>query len=89
MTDNVEGFKICTFNCNGIGDGKKRKDVFEFLRKMECNIYCLQETHLTHNNTKFIRAAWGFDVILAGRESNRNGVAILFNNNLSRSYIIR
>ena len=81
MANGMEGFKICTFNCNGIADSKKRKDVFDFLRKLECNIYCLQETHLRESNTKFIRASWGFDIILSGRESNKNGVAILLNNN--------
>ena len=29
----------------------------------------------------FLSAAWGFNVWVAGSETNRNGVAILFNSN--------
>ena len=74
-------FDICTYNCNGINDNKKRKDVFDFLRQQKCNIYFLQETHLKYDDESFIRSCWGYDIWLAGSESNKNGVAILFNNN--------
>ena len=74
-------FKICSFNCNGLNNSSKRKDVFDFLRKKEANIYCLQETHLKTESENFIRASWGYNVWLCGSETNKNGVAILFNNN--------
>lgn len=74
------GFKIASFNCNGINDFKKRKDVFEFLRKQNNNIYFLQETHLPQKQENFIRSNWGYSVWLAGSDTNRNGVAILFSN---------
>ena len=34
-------FDMCTHNCNGIHDNKKRKDVFDVLRQQKCNIYGL------------------------------------------------
>ena len=77
MTDS---FKICSYNCNGLNDSKKRKDVFDFLRKKKADIYCLQETHLTAQSENFIRASWGYNVWLSGSDTNKNGVAILFNN---------
>ena len=40
-----EELKLFTFNVNGLGEFKKRKDVFDFLRKQSGNIYFLQETH--------------------------------------------
>ena len=40
-----EELKIVTFNTNGLGVFKKRKDVFDFLRKQSGNIFLLQETH--------------------------------------------
>ena len=77
----TNGFEICTFNCNGLNDTKKRQDVFNYLRNLECNIYCLQETHWKTDSEKFIRAAWGYNVWISGLDTNKNGVAILFNNN--------
>ena len=77
----VKGFRICSFNCNGINDFKKRKDIFEYLRNKDANIFFLQETHLPLKQENFIRSNWGYSVWLAGSETNRNGVAILFNNN--------
>ena len=77
----ANGFKICSFNCNGLNNYKKRKDVFDFLRTEKNNIYLLQETHLPHKNENFIRSAWGFSAFLAGCDTNKNGVAILFSNN--------
>ena len=39
-----EELKIVTFNTNGLGLFKKRKHVFDFLRKQSANIFLLQET---------------------------------------------
>jgi exonuclease III len=74
-------FKISTFNCNGLGNPKKRKDVFDFIRKKDWNIIFLQESHLLSSDEKFIRSCWGYEVIVCGNEHNKNGVTILFNNN--------
>ena len=43
MTDHKE-LKIITFNTNGLSDFRKRKDVFDFLRKHKGNLFLLQET---------------------------------------------
>ena len=40
----------------------------------------LQETHLAADSECFVRSGWGFDCYLSGVETNKNGVAILFNN---------
>ena len=63
-----------TFNCNGINDHRKRKDLFDHLRQL------LQETHLKFKAERFITSGWGFDCFLLGVNTNKNGVAILFNN---------
>ena len=73
-------FKICTFNCNRLNNHKKRKDVFDYLRQQKCDMSFLQETHVTVDSEHFVRSGWGFDCYLSGVETNRNGVAILFNN---------
>ena len=78
-------FKILSVNCNGIADDVKRRDVFDKLRQLDCNLYLLQETHLKESQELFIRAGWGFQVILAGNSSNAGGTAILFKNNFEFS----
>ena len=72
-------FKICSKNVKGIGDFKKRKDVFNYLRDQKQDIYLLQETHLKPEKENFIRSEWGYNIWLAGAATNSNGVAILFN----------
>ena len=72
---------ICSYNCNGLSEHKKRKDVFDLLRSKNYSIYLLQETHWPYEQENFIRSCWGFDVFCAGNSTNSNGVAILFSNN--------
>ena len=74
-------FKILSVNCQGLGDSKKRKDVFSYLRQKQCNIYCLQDTHFTPKLETYIRSEWGFDCYFNSYMSNSRGIAILFNNN--------
>ena len=70
--------KFVTFNANGLNDKQKRKDVFTYLRDLKSDIFLLQETHLTESQENFIRAEWGNELWVAGRETNKNGVAVLF-----------
>ena len=71
-------FRFGSLNVNGIGDNQKRRDVFNFLRECKLDIYFLQETHLKEQIENYIRASWGYELWLAGNETNKNGVAILF-----------
>ena len=43
-------------NCQGLGGLSKRKDVFNYLKQKKYSIYCLQDTHFTHKEEKYIRA---------------------------------
>ena len=79
--DTFETVNIISFNCNGLGAFRKRKDVFDFLRNENASIYLLQETHWKDKDENFIRSLWGYDCIVAGNDSNSKGVAILFKNN--------
>ena len=71
-------FKFGSFNVNGINNTQKRKDVFNYLRESKLDIYFLQETHLKEQLENYIRASWGYELWLSGNETNKNGVAILF-----------
>lgn len=77
-----DDFVIVSYNVNGLQNSKKRRDIFDFLRnKLKGSVYLLQECHWTLDSEDFIRACWGYNLWLAGKDTNRNGVAILFRNN--------
>ena len=42
---NSKDITILSLNCRGLGERCKRKDLFNFLKKKDANIYCLQDTH--------------------------------------------
>lgn len=77
----MANFKILSMNCRGLADSQKRRDVFGFLRDKKCSIYCLQDTHFTKQEMKFIRAQWGYDIHISAGRRDARGVAILFNTN--------
>ena len=81
MNNPTGNITVCSLNVNGIQDSLKRKDVFDYLRQLNYSIYFLQETHIKEISENFIRSAWGYNVWVSGCDTNRNGVAILFNNN--------
>ena len=48
---------------------------------LNVTFFFLQETHLKSGSENFIRSCWGYNLWLSGKETNKNGVAIMFNNN--------
>ena len=58
----VRGLTVCSFNVNGISNGKKRKNILDYLRKHNYGIHSLQETHIKVESENFLRAAWGLNV---------------------------
>ena len=60
MTD----IQIISVNCQGLGDFKKRKDIFQYYRKTKRNLLCLQDTHFTVENKSMIKHRWGLDAFL-------------------------
>jgi exonuclease III len=51
--------RILSVNCQGLGNIVT--DVFNYLKKKQCNIYCLQDTHFTCENEKSIRSSWDYE----------------------------
>ena len=45
MRDNI--LQIVSYNCQGLNSVEKRRDVFNYLKSKNGNIYCLQDTHFT------------------------------------------
>lgn len=83
----ANNFKIVSLNCRGLRDKGKKKDVFNYLRQLKHNIYCLQDTHLTVNDINDVRNVWGYDCYVAGKRTDARGVAVLVNNNFEYKLI--
>ena len=77
----MSSLQICTLNCRGLQDHKKRKDVFKYLRERKASIFCIQDTHFTEDDDKFIRSQWGFEHYSSFGRRDSRGVSTLFNNN--------
>ena len=61
MVDNI---KIMSLNCRGLGNTQKRKDVLNYLRQKKYSIYCLQDTHFTHELENHIRSEWWYEIYI-------------------------
>ena len=72
--------KLASFNCRGLGDFRKRKDVFAYLRSKDFNICLLQDVHCRKMGVPYFRNSWGTDVLVAPYTNNARGVAILSKN---------
>ena len=64
-------------NCRGLGQFKKRKDVFNFLRTTGADVFLLQDIHCSDEKKMSFRNAWGRDVFISSGTNNGRGVAIL------------
>ena len=52
---------VVSVNCQGLGNRRKRKDVFHYLRNKNYSIYFLQDTHFEPKMEMFISAVWGYE----------------------------
>ena len=78
---------ILSANCQGLRDINKRKDVFNYFKSKNHNIYCLQDTHFTQEIHKEVRSMWGYECHFSSVRSNSRGTAILINNNFEYKLI--
>ena len=77
-------FNVITYNCNGLGDKKKRQKVFTFVRdKLKSGFVFLQETHSTEKFEKEWMSQWGGNIYFSHGTSNSTGCAIAFSENFS------
>lgn len=74
---------LITYNVKGINNPIKRKKIFGQLKKLQCSIALLQETHLTEIEHQKLKREWVDQVYSSsyGRYKKR-GVAILFNKSI-------
>lgn len=71
--------KFCTFNVKGLGDGNKRRQVFEWLKANNYGIALLQELHCENLSYEKWQKEWGGKCFFSGNTRNSSGVGILLN----------
>ena len=77
----MDKISICSLNCQGLGDPRKRRDVLDHLKSKDFSILCLQDTHFTKKIENVIRSEWGYKVFFNSFNSQSRGVAIFLRNN--------
>ena len=74
---------VLSYNTQGLQGIEKRVDIFEYLKNMRQDIYCLQDTHYIKENEINVIDQWGnSNCIFSNFKSNARGVAIFFNKDL-------
>ena len=77
----MDSITILCLNCQGLGNARKRRDVFHYLKQKSCVIYCLQDTHFSTKLEAYVKAEWRYNSFFASYSSNSRGVAVTFVNN--------
>ena len=72
--------KLCTFNVKGLGETKKRRQIFNWLQQNKYNICFLQEMHCKESDYEKWAKEWGKKIYLSGNSSNSKGIGILLDN---------
>ena len=57
----MDSLIISSLNCQGLGNLRKRRDVFHYLKQKSHSIYCLQDTHFDKRIDRYIAAEWGYN----------------------------
>ena len=74
--------KIITCNVRGLGEMKKRRQIYKYLHEKKCNVVFMQETHSTKNSEKIWRNEWDGRIFFDHGTGNARGVCILLTKNL-------
>ena len=61
------GFEVVSHNVNGLGDDRKRRKIFNFMKKHTSSkaLVCLQETYSTPKNEKLFKYQWRSKVLFS------------------------
>lgn len=73
MSAQVHNFKIISVNVNGLNDVRKRRLVFNTLKKYKNAIILLQESHCRYGNGRLWKSQWGSTLFLTEQSGNTGG----------------
>ena len=83
--------KIITFNVNGLASTgssvSKRRKIFSWLKRKQCDIALLQETHCVNRNAPFWKSEWGGQCFFNNGTSSSGGVCTLIKPNANISIL--
>lgn len=65
----AEQLNIFSQNCRGLKNMQKRRDLFHHIRSKKYNLACLQDVHIDKSLFQYIKAEWGYKIILSSKES--------------------
>ena len=68
---------LCTFNCRGLGEGRKRRMVLSWLQRYHSGIIFLQETHSTVSSEGCWVKNWNGQIYFNHGTSSARGVVTL------------
>ena len=51
----ANGLKIASMNVRGLAGEGKRRDIFNWLKRKQFTIYCLQDIHINSKNESFLK----------------------------------
>ena len=80
QNSNPVDFEILTYNTRGLGDERKRRKIFNYIKKHTSSktIVFLQETHSTNRNENLWKFQWHGDMIFSHGTSGSRGVCVAF-----------
>ena len=68
---------IATYNVRGLGNNKKRGEIFYYLNNKPFQVIFLHETHSSSKTINRWRLEWGGDIFCSHGKTNSKGVAIM------------
>ena len=77
-----DSLKLLSLNVRGLGNFRKRRATFTWLRKQKADLIFLQETHTTKNCESQWKKEWGSSIMFSHGSTNARGVAVLIRSGL-------
>ena len=77
-----KGIYFNSFNTRGLGDSRKRRTIFQWLKSYHNGITLLQETHSVEAIESLWMKEWGGHILYSHGNNLSRGVAVLFPKNL-------
>ena len=71
--------RLLSLNCRGLGSPEKRRDVLDYLKTLQYDLFLLQDTHLTKRKVSFFNTLWPGKCYHSFGTFNSRGTSILFN----------
>ena len=79
--------RFTTYNCRGLGSQEKRRDVVNYLKKQDFDIYLLQDTHLKQRSVPAFNSLWRGKCYHSCGSLNSRGVSILLKSSIQHNII--